>query len=66
MVGGQRDHCRYKVCFASYAGSSLLQRRAPYMAHKGRCNIFNLLHNSLNRFRFKELCSKQSVVDSFP
>jgi hypothetical protein len=24
-----------------------LQRRAPYMAHKGRCNTFDLLHNFL-------------------
>lgn len=24
-----------------------LQRRAPNMAHKGRCNTFNLLHNFL-------------------
>jgi hypothetical protein len=28
-----------------------LQRHEPYMAHKGRCNTFNLLHN----FRLKSI-----------
>ncbi|PDT49296.1 hypothetical protein CO661_05350 [Sinorhizobium fredii] len=41
--------------------ASLLQRRAPYQARKGRCSTLNCcMSSSLNRGRFKETCSRSS------
>jgi len=40
-------------------GFRLLQRRASFQTRKGRCNALDCIILSLNRFRFKELCSRR-------